>query len=205
MKVELWQITKNPVQHIVRCARVSHASESKGPESDAKLVKKLIELGHDSVLEFADATFFIDGISRACLAQLTRHRIGVSFCVESQRYVDQDDASWIIPPSVMYLLNRGTCLVRAETCGKIESMMDDVNDFYKFLLRRGIPQEDARFFLPLATSARLTMKANFRALRHIISLRSSKQAQWEIRELACKLHGLMINEAAPCFEDLDVS
>ena len=47
--------------------------------------------GHDSVLEHVTFTFRIEGLSRAALAQLTRHRLA-SFDVESQRHVKLEDA-----------------------------------------------------------------------------------------------------------------
>jgi len=81
MKVELFAITPNAEALIARCARISHRSEAQAsPEADAKLIRKLIELGHESVLEHASATFLIEGISRSCMAQLTRHRLA-SFTV----------------------------------------------------------------------------------------------------------------------------
>ena len=45
--------------------------------------------GHTSVLEHAVFTFSVEGLSRAALAQLTRHRLA-SFDVQSQRYVRLD-------------------------------------------------------------------------------------------------------------------
>lgn len=49
------------------------------------LLKRIVESGHESVIEHAFFNFNIDGISRLCLQELARHRIA-SFTVESTRY-----------------------------------------------------------------------------------------------------------------------
>jgi flavin-dependent thymidylate synthase len=97
MSVELLFITPGAEALIAQCARVSHRSEGRGPESDRALIRRLISLGHESVLEHAVATFEISGISRACANQLTRHRLA-SFVQESQRYVNTEDRELVRPP-----------------------------------------------------------------------------------------------------------
>lgn len=87
MKVTLLDSTKDPAWLISMAARRCYASRSKDtPEGRFCFIKGLIKAGHETPLEFASVSFDIDGISRSCMAQLTRHRIA-SFCVESQRYV----------------------------------------------------------------------------------------------------------------------
>ena len=60
------------------------------PTENLKIVKQCIASGHMSVLEHVSFTFHIQGISRACLAQLSRHR-HISLSVRSQRYCREDD------------------------------------------------------------------------------------------------------------------
>jgi thymidylate synthase (FAD) len=62
-------------------------------------VGMLMGMGHESTIEHANYTFAIEGVSRAVLAQITRHRIA-SFSVQSQRYVNLSDFKYITPPSV---------------------------------------------------------------------------------------------------------
>ena len=64
-----------------------------------KLLKKILDLGHESPLEHAVFTFGIEGISRACTHQLVRHRIA-SYSQQSQRYVDEKEFDYIIPPKI---------------------------------------------------------------------------------------------------------
>lgn len=193
MKVELVAITPDAEGLIARCARVSHRSEGRASkEADGKLIRRLVELGHESVLEFASATFLIEGISRAAANQLTRHRLA-SFVQESQRYVDVRDRGLVRPPSFA-----------EEDWRRAAELYRRALDLYEELVGKGIPKEDARFVLPLGSETRLVMGANFRELRHIIRLRGSRAAQWEIRGLAARLLEILRHQAPNVFFDLEV-
>ena len=78
---------------------VDKLMEDLTPEKSAKFLKMLSNLGHASPTEHASFTFAIEGVSRALLAQITRHRIA-SYSVQSQRYVRLDDFRFVIPPEV---------------------------------------------------------------------------------------------------------
>lgn len=186
MNVELWSITPDSERLIARCARVSHRAEGKGPEDDRKLLRKLVQLGHLSVLEHAQATFLIDGISRACLAQLTRHR-HLSFTVESGRFTVAREL-FIYPATL--LGNR----VARDAYAAVRASYAAAWATYQALLAQGVPKEDARFVLPQAQATRLALSGNFRALYEFLQKRLMPDAQWEIRalakELAIKLAGV---------------
>lgn len=193
MRVELLAITPNAEELIARAARISHRSEDKAsPEADRELIKKLIRLGHESVLEHASATFLIEGISRSCLAQLTRHRLA-SFTVESMRYCDVTDNGVVVPPTIT-----------GNAQDKFARITDEAVNAYMELVSMGVPREDARFVLPLGTTTRLIMTANFRELRHIIRLRGKRAAQWEIRQLVAEILRILQAHAPTVFGDLMV-
>ncbi len=190
MQVQLIAITADPEALIARAARVSHRSEGKGLEADRKLIRRLIELGHESVLEHAVATFEIAGVSRACANQLTRHRLA-SFVQESQRYVDVRGRGMVRPPAFS-----------DEDWARAKELYAQAVALYEELLARGVPKEDARFVLPIGAETRLVVTANFREWRHILRLRLDKTAQWEIRELARRILGILREHAPSVFEDL---
>ncbi len=190
MRVELLFITPEAEALIARCARVSHKSVGKGLAEDRRLIRKLIKLGHESVLEHAVATFEISGISRACANQLTRHRLA-SFVQESQRYVNAAENALVRPPTFS-----------DEDWERAKALFQEAMDLYRSLLGKGVPKEDARFVLPLGIETRLVLTANFRELRHILRLRLSPMAQWEIREVARKMWEILYAHAPSCFEDL---
>lgn len=178
MHVKILSCTTDPVFNINMSARRCYNSRDKYEQTKGiAFIKGLIRSGHLTPLESASVVFDIDDISRSCLAQLTRHRIGVSFCVESQRYVDQTKNGYVLPPSVA---------ANDQVRSVYENAMEAAKAAYKELLLLGVKKEDARMVLPEGTFTRLTMTVNFRELRHIFELRMAKDAQWEIQQL-CRL------------------
>jgi thymidylate synthase (FAD) len=140
-----------------------------------KLISGVIESGHGSTIEHVVFTFGISGVSRTLSHQLVRHRAGVAFDQQSQRYVRFSSAATMLP---------GT-LAEAEPDlrARYEAQVEGALDLYADLLAAGIPGEDARFVFPNATRTNLVMTANLRALIHMSGLRLCTMAQWEIRRL----------------------
>jgi len=195
MKVELLSITPDAEKLIETAGRISHLSYDKQTEDSYKeFIKRIIKLGHFSILEHAYATFKISEISRACSHQLVRHRI-CSFTQQSQRYVDESNFEYIIPDSVSNNLKA------------YELFTDFVNkakSVYIELLKLGIKKEDARYVLPNATTTQIIMTANFREWRHIIELRGNINSQWEIRRIIIEILKILKSYAPNCFEDFEV-
>lgn len=135
-----------------------------------KLISGLLEEGHLSPFEHAAFSFSIEGVSRSCLCQLTRHRMA-SFSVRSQRYVSSTDA--VCP------FQEGT---------REREMFDVVfrksKETYETLLREGTKKEDARSLLLEGSTTQLVMTANGRSLMNFFNLRLCLRAQGEIRRLA---------------------
>jgi thymidylate synthase (FAD) len=82
--------------------------------------------------------------------------------------------------------------------------MDKAKEAYTGLQKLGIRNEDARFVLPNAVQSEITVTANFRQWRHIIELRGSPGAQWEIRKMAIEVLKILKKHAAAVFEDFAV-
>ncbi len=156
--------------------------------------------GHFGVFEHKPPAFFVEGLSRVAMAQLTRHR-HLSFDVQSQRYVNFEDKEPVVPPS--FKETSGTAYFAASG-GEIEDSYEEVLrqhwnnsiSLYNSALRNGIPKEDARSFLPQATPVNLTMSGNNRALMHMIDLRDNAKAQWEAQNFA-KMVSAELEEYAP--------
>ena len=85
MEVRVIVATDNPMDVISVAAGTCYGKS----DASAKRVRNCYTAGHFSVFEHASVMLEVRGISRACMAQLTRHRL-VSFCVESQRYCKYD-------------------------------------------------------------------------------------------------------------------
>ena len=170
MKVAVIRATESPMHLVSEAAGMCYGKDDYNP----KRVRRCIANGHTSVAEHVSATFRIEGISRSCLAQLSRHRMA-SFSVMSQRYCEIEGDDWyVIPPSVIEAGEEVGFCAEAEKAAKA----------YRRLLAKGVKKEDARFLLPEATKTSLIMTINVRSLMNFLSLRLGKSAQWEIRELA---------------------
>ena len=168
MKVKLIRHTEAPAELCGEAAAVCTDSKNY-----ASALKHAVESGHTSVLEHAVFTFKIEGISRAALAQLTRHRLA-SFDVQSQRYVKLNNWKAVAPESIY----------SSEFAEEAESCVEACMKLYQKMIDARIPAEDARYITPQAITTELVMTMNARELLHFFSLRTCNRAQWEIREMA---------------------
>ncbi|MCK9578613.1 FAD-dependent thymidylate synthase [bacterium] len=195
MKVELLSITPEPEKHIELCGRTCYQSYSKITEdSSSRFIRMILENEHESVLEHASATFRISGISRAMTHQLVRHRLA-SYSQKSQRYCKEEQFEYVMPPSIEKHKNK---LPKAI----YKNIIEDMQYAYRHLIDCGVPKEDARFILPNACTTEIVMTANFRNWRHIIKMRCSKHAQWEIRDVMCEVLKVLYSKAPSVFRDL---
>jgi thymidylate synthase (FAD) len=140
-----------------------------------KLISGVIESGHGSTIEHVVFTFGISGVSRTLSHQLVRHRAGVAFDQQSQRYVTFKGASTMLPASIED--------ADPDLRDRYQEQIAGSMDLYGELVGAGIPGEDARFVFPNATRTNLVMTTNLRALIHMSGLRLCTMAQWEIRRL----------------------
>ena len=211
MRVKLLEGTPNPEELVCRCARGDYSDEWVGKsrsfeevmervegetieEKKRTLLDHLMRSGHWGPFEHPQVTFAVEGISRACMAQLTRHR-HASFDVMSLRYVDLSDE--------MDLKQRFTYpdtfeqeeVISREGVGNVsmsvqerQNLVDDIYkncaDAYCKLVEVGIPKEDARMLLPIGTKVNLTFSMNARSLMHLLDMRMKADSQWEIREMS---------------------
>lgn len=192
MKVQLLAHTPAPEQLVAASAKLCYSAASIADlaaiEADkaAEFINKLPE-AHQSPFEHVSFTFGIEGVSRAMLAQITRHRIA-SFSVQSQRYVDMSDGiGYVIPESIEQ---------NPEARYVFDAFMRGIDTLYTYLRSCGIPAEDARFVLPNACHTQMIVTMNARELLHFFSLRCCQRAQWEIHAVANEMLRLC-KEVAP--------
>lgn len=162
-------ITPNPMRIIEQAASVCYDSE---PDFAAfKIAETCAKTGHLSVYEHSYFTFHVTGVSRACLAQLTRHR-HFSFSVRSQRYCDESFSDPVFPAAS-----------NSDQDGIIADAYDYAWDAYDRLIEDGVAKEDARMVLPNGAPTELYVSMNARALIEASHLRLCHRAQFEIRSL----------------------
>lgn len=186
MKVTLTRITNDPILAIEEAASNCYDST---PSSEGKILTHCIKSGHTSVTEFCTFTFHIEGVSRALLAQLTRHR-HAGYAVRSQRYCSEDRFNYVTPPSIQK---------HEHALEYFEAAMFYLQLTYEKLQAFGIDNEDARYVLPNACETTLEVTMNLRALMNFMNERLCTCAQWEIRQLAREMKRLIV-EQVPALE-----
>lgn len=217
MKVELIAHTPDPDKLIAAAAKLCYSAvgtdqilEGLTPEKTESFIDMLSSLGHQSPVEHATFTFAIEGVSRSLLAQLTRHRIA-SFSVQSQRYVDKENFEYIIPPEIDAIPEARELFIKAmdndrETYKELNRILTEKHT--KTNIADGMDEkkarsaaskkanEDSRYVLSNACDTKIVMTFNVRSLYNFFSLRCCTRAQWEIREMACRMLAL-VKEVSP--------
>ena len=189
---------------------IDETSENLTPEKISSFVKMLASMGHESPLEHINFTFGIEGVSRALLAQLTRHRIA-SYSVQSQRYVNLSNFEYVIPPEIEsipeakknftdimnYLEKQYENLTNILKKKHMENQEDTSPEIEKACEKTAI--EDARYILPNACTTKIICTFNARSLLNFFNHRCCNRAQWEIRNLALEMLKLVKKEAPNIF------
>ncbi|MBN2186570.1 MAG: FAD-dependent thymidylate synthase [Dehalococcoidia bacterium] len=155
-------------------------------------IQKWLEVGHESMIEHAYATFYIRA-SRVLTHELVRHRLA-SYSQRSQRYVKENEPRYVEPPEIK---EEGELAHQ-----QFEEVMKSCWEAYRGLLAKGIKPEIARYVLPNACESQIICTWNFREIRHIIKLRSSKRALPEFRAVANEIRRIAKEIAPQAFEDL---
>jgi len=145
------------------------------------------------MIEHASATFYIRA-SRVLTHELVRHRLA-SYSQRSQRYVKENKPRYIKPPQ-----SDGMVSVRANSA--FDYVMSVCWQAYGELLAEGVRPEIARYVLPNACETQIVCTWNFREIRHIIRLRTSKRALPEMRAVVGEIRRIAKEMAPQVFEDL---
>lgn len=148
---------------------------------NADYMANILRQGHESVLEHASVTFLVQGVSRALLAELTRHR-HLSFSVVSQRYVDYAGTEPVIPPALRG--TEGEAQLRSEYSRAVDRYEELVRELKAAGLPRKKAREAARAVLPNAAPVDMVVTGNLRAWRDVLRKRWHAAADAEIREFA---------------------
>ncbi|QQF52515.1 FAD-dependent thymidylate synthase [Campylobacter fetus] len=183
MEVELLNFTPLWVcSNAIRTCWQSFDKGDNGGEKDVELIDRVgNKFKHASTLEHLYYNFYIKGISRALLQELARHRIA-SLSVKSTRYTlkelknesefrvgDFENAS-------TYIVLTGNKFVDNASINALENL--------RRILNQNTSLDIAKYCLPESYKTELSWSINARSLQNFLSLRSSKQALWEIRDLA---------------------
>jgi len=176
----------------------------------AEYLTNILKQGHGSVFEHAVYVVLIEGISRSCSHELVRHRAGFGYSQLSQRYVDESQAAFVMPPAI-----QGDARMEAEWTAQVEAAqkayiqaVDRLMGKYEWVTdkvhRRKMAREAARSVLPNATEVKIVVSANIRAWRTMLELRLGEGAELEIRRMAVATLRLLQGEAPSFFADFEI-
>lgn len=165
---------------------------------------------HSSVIEHINYTFDIDGISRACLQELARHRM-FSFTVKSSRYTLQElkSASLAIDIGID---NDGEEFIRSFDnkvydfvilTGNLDTDTAIVSSLKRLqrVIQGKAPNDMAKYCMPEAYRTSLVLTTNARALQNFLELRTSKHALAEIQDLAREMYNQVPDEHKFLFKE----
>jgi thymidylate synthase (FAD) len=188
-----------------RLCYMSQGNPAKRPTRE--YLDNIKKQGHGSVLEHANYSLLLEGVSRSLTHELVRHRAGFAYSQLSQRYVDESKAAFVVPPAIV-----GDEKLEAAWREQIEGaqrtyvmLVEQLMERYGWVAdrvhRRKMAREAARAVLPNATETKIVVTGNVRAWRTMLELRSSEGAEMEIRRLAVAVLRLLQREAPGFFSD----
>jgi thymidylate synthase (FAD) len=184
----------------------------KNPASRATrdYLENIKKQGHGSVLEHANYSLLLEGVSRSLTHELVRHRAGFAYSQLSQRYVDESDANFVVPPAIV-----GDEPLEKEWRSQIDDaqrsyvrLVEHLMERYGWVTdkvhRRKMAREAARGVLPNSTETKIVVTANARAWRTMLELRASEGAELEIRRCAVAIIKMLSKESPAFFSDFEI-
>ena len=165
-------------------------------------VQHILDVGHYSVLEHGSATFYIEGVSRSLTHELVRHR-HFSYSQLSQRFVDESNVEFVIPPAV----RDAEGFLGPESFNEFRDIiLEAYNGIAEQLEEKGLSRkqirEAARAVLPNMTETKIVVTGNHRAWREFLQKRNSPGADAEIQELSKLLLAELKKIAPNTYQDM---
>lgn len=189
--------------------RTCYKSEDRITEDSAKnFVQKIIDRGHESVLEHINITVRII-CDRGVSHELVRHRIA-SYSQESTRYCNYskdrfgNELTFIIP--CFFHDNMNLTDDHKYVKYKVwEFCMYDIETVYFKLLEQGATPQEARSVLPNSLKTEVVTTMNLRSWRHFLKLRTAPAAHPQMREIANMILIMFQNKVPIIFDDIKIN
>ncbi len=200
MEVTLMHYTPLDVcSHAIRTCWNSFDKSDNGGEKDKALIDRVgNKYKHSSTLEHLSFSFYIQGVSRALLQELARHRIS-SFSVKSTRYTLKELKN--IEPFREDDYNKAEKFIVLTGNEQVDSASIKALNNLQAILKSGVSNDIAKYALPESYKTELTWTINARSLQNFLQLRTSKSALWEIRDLANMIYNRLPKEHQYLFKD----
>lgn len=190
------------------------------PGGNEAYINNIIKVKHGSVLEHAVWSILMEGVSRSLTHELVRHRAGFGFSQLSQRYVDESDIGFVLPPELASYEAFAEESLKNPHTAWLDACEGSLVQYRRILnllehdlqedetltrtMRKKHARQTARSVLPNCAETKIVVTGNARAWRHFIEMRASGGADKEIRALAVATFKLLLTEAPNIFGDYEV-
>ncbi len=206
MKVKLLNYTPLEVADIAICKCYGNEPHSDSEKVKARINRVANVSKHASTIEHLYYNFDIDGISRACLQEVARHRIA-SYTIKSSRYTLSElkkEYKFLTDNKYIeeYILDKDRAKRYIVFTGDniVDNMSIKALENLRQVIKDGIPNDIAKYCMPESYKTSLVMSINARSLQNFLELRTSKHALKEIQDLAKALFEAIPNEHKFLFE-----
>ena len=172
MNVKLLTSTQS-IQDMERFAAIANLTCHANTDKEfvpAEVLKRVIKRKHESILEHINLTFSIQGLSRACLQELARHR-HLSLSVQSTRHTLRKQTLRTDDVEYACDIDEFKLKLAAMVAEFIRQHPDMSND-------------ELKYYIPEFWPTNLILSTNIREFRHILDLRTAPNALKEFRDLA---------------------
>lgn len=179
-------------------AKLCYASLTLGHNANVSRIRDIpdnlracFDQGHGSVFEHCQLNFVVRNCSRVFTHEIVRHRVGTAFSQTSGRYVRGDSVDIVFDPildPVKDEVKDLQALIEVRYAEMVRKMgLDEMKDFS----RKKKITSALRRLLPNGQSNEIGFSVNLRALRHTVQIRTSRHAEWEIRDVFAQVYKLV--------------
>ncbi|HET7275546.1 MAG TPA: FAD-dependent thymidylate synthase [Longimicrobiaceae bacterium] len=181
-----------------------------GRTTNESYLANILNVKHGSVLEHAVWGLLLEGVSRSLTHELVRHRAGFAFSQLSQRYVDESDIAFVLPPEIdpdtpAYDIWLAGCESSLQSYRELlDELAAKIGTEGKATTRKKRARQAARAVLPNSAETKIVVTGNARSWRHFIEMRGSGGADVEIRKLAVAVLRTLQPEAPNIFGDMSI-
>lgn len=176
-------------------------------KGNAVYLGHVLEVGHGSVIEHAVLNFIFADVSRVFTHELVRHRAGTAISQESLRFVRLDKLSAYVPTHIRE--NEKGMEIFAKTIQQLEEVQRSLAEIYaiddekKFAVKKQLTSAFRRV-APDGVATTIGWSCNFRALRHVIEMRTAPDAEEELRLVFGKVFEVVKHRYTSLLGDYEV-
>ena len=169
------ETTRSPISLIGQMAGVCWGADTTDEARNYTRGIDCLESGHGRTFEFPDVYMILDGYSARVMREWYTHIGGMPTRLQaSTRYINYGNFEYVTPQSIAIDNDTRECY---------QDCMAMIAQDIEWMIKQGVPREDAALLLPLGMTTRVVCKHNLRNLIDMSRQRMCMRAYWEFRSL----------------------